>query len=234
MLVLNLLWGKDVLLMVGNYTFFSKEIHKSDFFFLGKAAVPLSVVKWLFCFRASLQKHCLEPERSERWQRNYWAEVPLETSKVPHSFLRESAHLVPGTLGNIQWKQRYSRVWAIRRGKSILFIKDSVIISSEWLSDPAVQCFCISQALAGMPAMSTSGFPAPRLPFTSVQNWWCNWPSSSPPTPSPSPHVIASSFFWQTQRGSNKTVPAHLDLRWSHSTDLLLGFCLSNWPEVLQ
>lgn len=58
--------------MVGNYTFFSpKEIHKYDFFFFGKAAVPLCVGKWLVCFRASLQEHCLEPGRSERWQPNY-------------------------------------------------------------------------------------------------------------------------------------------------------------------
>lgn len=88
----------------GNYTFFffSEEIHKPDFFFLANAAVPLCVFKWLVCFRTGLQKHCLEPERSARWQPNYWAEVPPETSKVPHSFLREPAHSAPGMLGNIQ------------------------------------------------------------------------------------------------------------------------------------
>lgn len=88
-----------MLLMVGNYPFlFSKEIHKS---FLWEGSSPF-VVKWLVCFGTSRQKHCLEPERSERWQPNYLAEVPLETSKVPNSFLRESAHSAPGALGNIQ------------------------------------------------------------------------------------------------------------------------------------
>lgn len=61
-----------MLLMVGNYTlFFSKEIHKSDLFFCGKEEIPLCVLKWLVCFRARLQMHCLEPEGIERWQPNY-------------------------------------------------------------------------------------------------------------------------------------------------------------------
>lgn len=85
--------------MVGNYTFFSsKEIQKSDLVFSGKAAVPLCVVKWLVCFRTSLQKHCLEAEKVKGGSlitelRCLWRQVRC---------LRESAHSAPATLGNIQ------------------------------------------------------------------------------------------------------------------------------------
>lgn len=112
MLVFNLLWGEDLLLMVGNYTFFFSptKFRNLTSFSLGRQQVPLCVVKWLVCFRKSLQKHCLEPERSERWQPNYWAEVPLETSKGATQLSEgiRKLHSVPGTLGNIQQKQRYS------------------------------------------------------------------------------------------------------------------------------
>lgn len=94
MLVFSLLWGEDVLLMVGNYIFFffpPRKFTNLTFISLERKK-SLCVVKWLVCLRARLQMHCLEPEGSERWQPNYRAEMPLETSKVPtslNSFLRK-------------------------------------------------------------------------------------------------------------------------------------------------
>lgn len=99
----NLLWGEDALLMVGNYTFFfPRKFTNLTSFSLGRQQ---SLCVWLNGWFASEQA-C----RNIVWNQKEVKggslitelEVPLETSKVPHSFLRESGHLVPGTLGNIE------------------------------------------------------------------------------------------------------------------------------------